>query len=156
MLPKIVLFPALAQSILVSAVPKNAARVAAAAASATPSVTLPPPGPIVNVTSSDPINGTASIMTSLLDYAGCSDNQKNAINQAFIDALNIVGTVGGSFGPSYIFTGNPISDPDNLVNPPWDYFGSPSRTDANTKTQIIGELHSGITSASLLTSQTTS
>ena len=142
-----ILLQALTQFILVSAYPQNAGSVAAAAASAAVAsasspTSLPPPGPLVNVTAQTPVNGTASIMTGLVSYSGCDDGQKKIIDQAFIDALNIVGTVGGTFGPAYIFTGNPVSDPDNKVNPPWDYFGSSKRTEQSTKDQIISRCRS--------------
>lgn len=76
-----------------------------------------PPGPIVNVTAQTPINGTVSIMTSLIigDKSGCNDDQKKAIQQAYLDALNIVGTVGGYGGAGSLYASSPV--------PPFDYFG---------------------------------
>lgn len=92
---------------------------------------LPPPGPIVNVTSTDLINGTVSIMTSLRigDDSGCNDDQKTQINQAYIDALNIVGTVGGHNGPGHLYADTQV--------PPWDYFGPFAKTTNDQASQIM-------------------
>ena len=134
MFSSIILFSVLPHLVQVSALPGDVSSIVAAAASAALAAhssqpPQPSSGPLVNVTAQTPINGSASIMTSLLSYSGCDDGQKDAINQAYINALNIVGTVGGIWGPAYIFTSNPVGDPDNKINPPWDYFGSPKRTE---------------------------
>lgn len=52
--------------------------------------------PLVNLTTGTPISGNVTIMTSLpyLENA-CTDDEKTQVNQAFVDALNIIGTVGG-------------------------------------------------------------
>lgn len=90
-----------------------------------------PPGPIVNVTAQTPINGSVSIMTSLIigDDSGCDPDQKIAIKQAYIDALNILGTVGGYNGPGGLYA--------SALVPPWDYFGPGSRTTHDLRNQIM-------------------
>ena len=92
-----------------------------------------PPGPIVNVTSQTPINGSVSIMTSLIigDSSGCTPDQKTAINQAYLDALNLVGTVGGYNGPGGLYA--------SALVPPWDYFGAFLRHTDAEKTQIMSK-----------------
>lgn len=93
-----------------------------------------PPGPIVNVTAQTPINGSVSIMTSLIigDDSGCDPDQKIDINQAYIDALNIVGTVGGYNGPGGLYA--------SALVPPWDYFGPSSKHTRDQKNQIMRKI----------------
>lgn len=113
-------------------------------AAAAPAAPLPP-GPIVNVTQQTPITGNVSIMTSLIigDKSGCDPDQKTAINQAYFDALNLVGNVGGYNGPGYLYA--------STIVPPWDYFGAFLRHTDTEKSQIMSKFFYALIDCFVLT-----
>ena len=122
-----------------------AIRVSALPQAATAPTAPLPPGPIVNVTQQTPITGNVSIMTSLIigDKSGCDPDQKIAINQAYLDALNLVGTVGGYNGPGYLYASTSV--------PPWDYFGAFLRHTDAEKSQIMSKSSDALIDCSALT-----
>ncbi len=102
-----------------------------------PNLLLPRGGSVTNVTTQTAKNGTASIMTSLLTFSGCNAGQKTDIEQAYIDALNILGTVGGTWGPQYMFLDTQVGVPNPIL--PWDYFGAKSKFTQPIKDRIISK-----------------
>ena len=122
-----------------------AIRVSALPQAAAASAGILPPGPIVNVTQQTPITEKVSIMTSLIisDKSGCDSDQIIAINQAYLDALNLVGTVGGYNGPGYLYASTRV--------PPYDYFGAFLRHTDAEKSQIMSKLFGALIDCFLLT-----
>ena len=101
-------------------------------AAATSAVPLPGPGLLVNVTEATPIstNGTVGILTSLTGFSGCSAAQQTTLQEAYLDALNIVATVGGAQGAAgSLYANAPVR--------PFDWFGAFRDTTENEMVRIM-------------------
>lgn len=74
-------------------------------------------------------------MTSLIfsDKSGYNDEQGNQISQAYVDALNLFGTVGGYNGLGYLYASAQV--------PSW-YYLKPFLEHTNAqKSQIMGKIY---------------